>query len=61
MHVYNYFYYIDYDKLTFNPYPAELIYLNFQPLEVVWLPRHTTWTFKWQEISHICLISNLDV
>ena len=26
---------VDHLILTFNPYPAELIYLNFQPLEIV--------------------------
>ena len=34
----------------FNPYPAELIYLNFHTLEVGF--RY----FKWLIITHICLI-----
>ena len=42
----------------FNPYPAKLIYLNFQPLEVVmWLCLATAiHNFKWLKITHICLI-----
>ena len=37
-----------------NLYSAELIYLNFHPLEVVC--RYSDPQLKWVEITHICLI-----
>ena len=50
-------------KLTahLDPYPAKLIFLNFQPLEVVGRGLKlclatATHNFKWLKITHICLI-----
>ena len=37
-----------------SPYPAKLIYLNFQPLEVV--SRYRDQNLKWLKIIHICSI-----
>ena len=40
--------------LILNPYTAKLIYLNFQPLEVV--SRYRDPHLKWLKNTHICVI-----
>ena len=42
------------DEHNINPCPARLTILNFYQPEVV--PHYATHNFKWEKITHICLI-----